>query len=234
MATWIAAFFSPPLSHLMVLFKNMWGQTKCMKEGSLPTFNKNYRCQWEFCLSSNCSFDPRIWCMTTRFYCFCINAEKWPPRLLNHMKHLNLSSSPACSGKKKKLHSPMTAWNYSAKQLYRLALVLLTLEYFYHLNSCFTTDTFKSVVILLEEKKYSMCVASNHLNTALFVSNCWFTLYFHSIKWSSLATAKWCSHRASPFPAAESLALVTMTKGRVHVFFTVLMILYHLFDNLVI
>lgn len=33
-------------------------------------------------------------------------------------------------------------------------------------------ETFKSVLILLEEMKYSMCVASNHLNTTLFVSNC--------------------------------------------------------------
>lgn len=98
---WIVAFFPPLLSHLMVLFKNMWGQTKCTEEGSLPTFNKNYRCQWELCLSSNCSFDPRIWCMTTLFYRFCINAEKWPPCLLNHMKRLNLSSPPACSRKKK-------------------------------------------------------------------------------------------------------------------------------------
>lgn len=61
----------------------------------------------------------------------------------------------------------MTAWNYSVKQLYRLALVLLTLEYFYHLKSCFTTETFKSVPVLLEEMKYSMRVASNHLNTTL-------------------------------------------------------------------
>lgn len=114
MATWIITFFSPSLSHLMVLFKNMWGPTKCKNEGSLPTFDKSYRCQWEFCLSSNCSFDPRIWCMTMHFYCFCINVEKWPPCLLNHMKHLNLSSPPACSEGKKNTLSPMTAWNSSA------------------------------------------------------------------------------------------------------------------------
>lgn len=100
MTTWITFFFPPPLSHLMVLFENARGQAKSLEEGSLPTFNKNYRCQREFCLSSNWSSDPRIWCMTTHFYYFCINAEKWPPCLLNHMKHLNQSSPPACSGKK--------------------------------------------------------------------------------------------------------------------------------------
>lgn len=100
MTTWIIVFFPPPLIHVMVLFKNMWGQTERMKEGSQPTLSKNYRYRWEFCLSSNCSFDRRIWCMTTHFYCFCINAEKWPPSLLNHMKHLNLSSPLACAGKK--------------------------------------------------------------------------------------------------------------------------------------
>lgn len=201
MATWIITFFPPSLSHLMVLFKNMWGQTKCKNEGSLPTFDKSYRCQWEFCLSSNCSFDPRIWCMTTHFYYFCINVEKWPPCLLNHMKHLNLSSPPACSGKKKTHFHP---WLHeiTLQASERLAVVLLTLEYFYHLNSCFMTETLKSVLILLEEMRYSMYVASNQLNTTLFVSNCWFPLYFCSIKWSSFSVAKCCSRRPSPFPAA--------------------------------
>lgn len=101
-------FFPPPLSHLMVLFENVRGQAKSLEEGSLPTFNKKYRCQREFSLSSICSSDPRIWCVTTHFYCFCINAEKWPPFLLNHMKHLNQSSPPACSGKKQP-NSPMAA-----------------------------------------------------------------------------------------------------------------------------
>lgn len=110
MTTWITFVFPPPLSHLMVLFENARGQAKSLEEDSLPTFSKNYRCQREFCLSSNWSSDPRIWCMTTHFYCFCINAEKWPPCLLNHMKHLNQSPPPACSGKKQS-HSPMAAWN---------------------------------------------------------------------------------------------------------------------------
>lgn len=35
------SFFPPPLSYLMMLFKNMRGQAKSLKEGSLPTFNKN-------------------------------------------------------------------------------------------------------------------------------------------------------------------------------------------------
>lgn len=34
------------------------------------------------------------------------------------------------------------------------------------------TETLKSVLILLEEMRYSMYVASNQLNTTLFVSNC--------------------------------------------------------------
>lgn len=167
-------FFPPQLSHLMVLFK--------------PILSKSYRSQWEFYLTSNCSFDPRIQCMTEHFYCFCINTEKWPPPLLNHMKHLNLSSPPEYSAGTKS-HSAMTAWNYSSKQLCRFALLLLTLEYFYHLNFCFTTAASKSVLILLEEMKYNMCIASNHLNTSLFFSNCWVLLYFCSIMQLSFAVA---------------------------------------------
>lgn len=34
------------------------------------------------------------------------------------------------------------------------------------------TKTFKSVLILPEEMKYTMCVASNDLNKILFASNC--------------------------------------------------------------
>lgn len=173
--------------------RSTWWCDLRIRKDRLSAWKKAHSCphsiktrHWEFCLSSNGKFDPRIWCITVWFYCFCINAEKWPPCLLNHTKHLNLSSPPACLGKNPS-YSPMTAWKYSAKQLYRLALLLLTLESLQFLR----LSNLEEIII------YSMCVASNHLDT-LCIFNCWFPLYFH-IKWSSFAVAKWCSHRASPF-----------------------------------
>lgn len=193
-----------------------------MKEGWLPMFNKNYRYQWESCLSSNCIFDPTIWCVTMRFYCFCINAEKWPPCLLNHMKHLNMSFPLACSGKKNHIHP----W------LHEITLQSSCIDFLWcrsnwnilTTNSWNTTETFKSVLILLEWTKYSIHVTSNQLNTTLPLtadSYCTSTALGGQtlLLQSDVVTVL-------PFPAVQNLSLVTMMKERACSLLTVLMILY--------
>lgn len=86
------------------------------------------------------------------------------------------------------------------------------------------TETFKSVLILLEWTKYSIHVTSNQLNTTLPLtadSYCTSTALGGQtlLLQSDVVTVL-------PFPAVQNLSLVTMMKERACSLLTVLMILY--------